>query len=167
MKLFVVAACSVFALVGTEVTAQQRQNCTGPQLGTWKLETYTSEDLATHQVTNPLGTRPSGYISYGPDCRMYVILIQEGRRAPTSLVPTEAERLELYGGLTSYAGTYSIEGDKVSHHIDASWNQAWTGTTQTRELRIEGRTLHIKTVPSANPLTGRESVRVLTWTKVE
>jgi lipocalin-like protein len=167
VRSFVLAVCSVFATVGTEVGAQQRQNCTGPQIGTWKLESYTIEDLATGQTTDFFGARPSGYMSYGPDCRMNAILIQEGRRAPASLVPTEAERIELYGGLIAYAGAYSIEGDKVSHHIDASWNQAWTGTTQVRQFTIDGKTLYIRTMPSKNALTGREASSVLTWTKVE
>jgi len=150
-----------------EAIAQQRQNCIGPQLGTWKLESFTTEDLATGQKTDLFGAHPSGYINYGPDCRMYVILIKEGRKAPTTLVPTDAERIDLYSGLFAYAGAYSIEGDKVSHHIDASWNQLWTGTTQVRQFRIEGKSLYIKTLPEKAALTGKESTSVLVWTKVE
>jgi hypothetical protein len=165
--LFVFAACGVFATVATQGAAQPSQNCTGPQLGTWKLESAKMVDLATGQTTDSLGARPSGYINYGPDCRMYAILIEEGRKAPASLVPTEAERIALYGGLISYAGAYSIEGDKINHYIDASWNQAWTGTTQVRQFTIDGRTLHITSMPSKSALTGRESSLVLTWTKLE
>jgi hypothetical protein len=147
--------------------AQERQNCTGPQLGTWKLQSFTTEDLATGQKTNLFGAHPSGYLSYGPDCRMYAILVKEGRKAPTDLVPTDAERVDLYSGFISYAGTYSIEGDRVSHRIDASWNQSWTGTTQVRQFRIDGKYLYIKTLPAKNPLTGKESTSVLVWVKVE
>ena len=167
MERFFVAACCVIILVGTEAIAQQRQSCTGPQLGTWKLQSYTREDLATGQKTDLFGTRPTGSISYGPDCRMYAILIKEGRKAPASIVPTDTERLDLYSGLIAYAGTFTIDGDKVSHHIDASWNQAWTGTTQVRQFRIDGKTLHIRTLPAKNPLDGRESSSVPIWNKVE
>jgi hypothetical protein len=147
--------------------AQERQNCTGPQLGTWKLQSFTTEDPATGQKTDLFGAHPSGYLSYGPDCRMYGILVKEGQKAPTDLVPTDAERVDLYSGFISYAGTYSIEGDRVSHHIDASWNQSWTGTTQVRQFRIDGKYLYIKTLPAKNPLTGKESTSVLVWVKVE
>jgi Lipocalin-like domain len=92
-----------------KVIAQERQNCSGPQLGTWKLQSFTTEDLASGQKTDLFGAHPSGYLSYGPDCRMYAILIKEGRKAPSDLVPTGAERIDLYSGLISYAGTYSIE----------------------------------------------------------
>ena len=98
---------------------------------------------------------------------MSAILTKDGRKPPNSFVPTDAERVELYNGLIAYAGTYSIEGDKVSHHIDASWNQTWTGTTQVRQFRIEGKTLYIKTLPAKNAITGKESSSVLVWVKVE
>ncbi|MFK4442561.1 hypothetical protein ABH944_002212 [Caballeronia udeis] len=146
---------------------QQRQSCTGPQIGTWKLESFTDEDVETGQKTNLFGTHPSGYLNYGPDGRMYAILIKDGRKAPDTLVPTDAERVDLYSGLITYAGTYSIEGDKISHHVDASWNQSWTGTTQVRQFRIDGNVLYIKTLPAKNPITGKDSSAVLIWTRVE
>lgn len=148
-------------------TAQQNQSCAGAQqLGTWALQSYVTEDLQTGQKTYQFGERPTGYLSYAPDCRMYAILIRENRKAPVALVPTDTEKVDLYSGLIAYAGTYSIEGNKVSHHIDASWNQAWTGTTQVREFKIEGNTLHIRTLPATSPLTGKQSVSSLVWTKV-
>jgi hypothetical protein len=165
MKRFVVAACCGL-LLGSEAIGQERQNCTGPQLGTWKLRSFTREDLATGKKFELFGSHPSGYISYGPDCRVFTIVTKEGRKSPVALPPTDAERVDLYSGLIAYAGTYSIDGDKVSHHIDTSWNEAWTGTTQVRKFRIDGTTLHI-TSREKNQLDGRDSESVLIWTKVE
>ena len=99
---------------------------------------------------------------------MYTIAVEEGRKAPASLVATEAESIELYGGLFSYAGTYSIQGNKISHYIDASWNQAWTGTTQVP--RVQNRWEYVAHQDGAigEPADRqRELSRVLTWTKVE
>jgi Lipocalin-like domain len=146
---------------------QERQNCTGPHLGTWKLQSFTTEDLDTGEKTDLFGAHPSGYLSYGPDCRMYAILVEEERKAPADVVPTDAERVDLYSGFSSYAGTYSIEGDRVSHHVDASWNQSWTGTTLVRRFRIDGKCLYIETLPARNPITGSECISVLVWVKVE
>ncbi|HEX7908474.1 MAG TPA: lipocalin-like domain-containing protein [Paraburkholderia sp.] len=167
MKDPAVIVCCMLCVASMQAIGQERQNCTGPQLGTWALQSNTTEDLATGEKTELFGAHPSGYISYGPDCRMSVILIKEGRKAPNTFVPTDAERVELYNGLVAYAGTYSIEGDKVSHHIDASWNQSWTGTTQVRQFRIEGNTLYVKTLPARNPLTGKTSSSLLVLVKVE
>ncbi|MFM0149166.1 lipocalin-like domain-containing protein [Paraburkholderia sp. RL18-085-BIA-A] len=94
------------------------------------------------------------------------ILLKEGRKALDDLVPTDAERVDLYSGLIAYAGTYSIDGDKVSHHIDASWNQSWTGTTHVRQFDIHGNSLFIRTLPSKNPVTGKKSSAVLIWKRL-
>jgi hypothetical protein len=40
--------------------------------------------------------------------------------------------------MVSYAGTYKVFGDKVSHTIDVSWNASWTGTTQVRIITFDG-----------------------------
>jgi Lipocalin-like domain len=164
-----VATAAVFALLfgSAGSMAQQRQTCAVPQLGTWKLQSFTTEDLETGQKTEPLGAHPSGYLTYGPDCRMSLVIVEDNRKAPSALVPTDAEKIDLYNGLIAYAGTYAIDGDKVSHHIDASWNQAWTGTTQVRQFTIDGNTLHIRTMPGKNPSTGRQGTADLVWTKVE
>ena len=167
MKHTAVIACCMLCAASVQAIGQERQNCTGPQLGTWALQSNTTEDLATGEKAELFGAHPRGYISYGPDCRMSAILIKDGRKAPNSFLPTDAERVELYKGLVAYAGSYSIEGDKVSHHIDASWNQSWTGTTQVRQFRIEGKTLYLKTLPAKNPLTGKASSSVLVLVKVE
>jgi Lipocalin-like domain len=162
----IVVGC--FLLLGSmQALAQQRQKCTGPQLGTWKLESYTTEDIATGQKSNLLGPHPSGFLNYGSDCRMYAILAKDGRKPPATFVPTDAERIDLYSGFIAYAGVYRIEGDKVSHQVDASWNQSWTGTIQVRRFKIDGNHLYITTLPTKNALTGKESSSVLVWTKVE
>jgi hypothetical protein len=168
MKRASMALGCAFLIANGGSSAQQHPSCaSAQQLGTWALQSYVSEDLETGQKTNLFGEHPSGYLSYGPDCRMYAILIKENRKAPAALVPTDAERVDLYGGLVAYAGSYTIDEDKVSHHIDASWNQAWTGTTQVRQFKIDGNTLHIRTLPAKNALTGKPSVSTLVWTKVQ
>jgi hypothetical protein len=41
----------------------------------------------------------------------------------------------------SYAGTYTVQGDKVIHHLDASWDQTLTGTDQVRFFKLDGNIL--------------------------
>jgi len=147
--------------------SQQHTSCTGPQIGNWKLQSYATTDLETGQTTNLFGKHPTGYLSYSSDCRMSAIIVRDGRKAPAAAVPTDSEKIDLYSGVIAYAGTYAITGDKVSHYIDVSWNQAWTGTTQVRQFRIDGASLYIRTMPAKNPLTGRQTSAVLIWTKVQ
>jgi hypothetical protein len=139
---------------------------TNPLLGTWKLQSFTTEDPDTGEQIEPYGAHPSGYLSYSADRRMYVIIVGEGREPPTGVVPTGAEMVALFSGMAAYAGSYTIQGDEVHHHVDVSWIEAWTGTTQVRRFRIEGSALHIRSVAAPDPADGRISSSTLVWTKV-
>ena len=157
----------VFSLLQTNTIGQERRLCSGPQLGTWALQSFTTEVLATGEKTYQLGEHPSGFITYGPDCRMQAILVRGGRVAPAALVPTDPERVTLYDGFIAYAGTYAVASDRVSHNIDASWNQTWTGTTQVRQFKVDGATLVVTTLPAKSPFDGRDISSVLVWTKIQ
>jgi hypothetical protein len=160
-------ATGLLLLLGSAAAlAQQHPPCTGPQLGTWKLVSVTFEYPDTGEKTQPYGAHPSGYLSYGTDCRMNALIVGEGRKAPAGDVPTSAEKAGLYDGLVAYAGTWSIAGDKVTHHVDISWNQAWTGTSQVRQFRIDGDRLYIRSVPAKSFQDGRVVSAALEWIRV-
>jgi hypothetical protein len=154
-------------LVSRPALAQQHQACSGPQLGTWKLQSLTIEYQDTGQKVEPFGAHPSGYLNYGSDCRMYAIIAHENRKPPMGTVPTDAEKIALFSGVLAYAGTYTVDGDKVTHHVDVSWNEAWTGTKQVRQFKIEGNTLHVTSMPDKNPRDGRVTSGSLVWVKVK
>ena len=167
MRSASVAVGCALLLWSASSAAQQHPTCAGPQLGTWVLLSMETEDLETGQKQNLLGVHPSGYLSYGPDCRMSAILVKESREGPAALVPTDPESIELYRGLIAYAGSYSIDGFKITHHVETSWNQAWTGTTQVNQFTIDGKTLFMRTGPGKSPVTGRQSSTVFIWVRVE
>jgi hypothetical protein len=157
----------VWLFWGVTATAQPHQTCSGPQIGTWKLQSVSAEEVETGIRTQPYGAHPNGYLSYARDCRMYALILKEGRRAPASVVATDAERIELFNGLVTYAGTYAVEGDKITHLVDASWNQTWTGSIQVRHFKIDGNSLHLVSMPLKDSLDGKVRVYALVWTKVE
>ena len=54
---------------------------------------------------------------------------------------------------------------RFEHHIDASWNEVWTVTTQLRHLtRVGDRLIHT-TEPALFPHDGEISVNRLVWEK--
>ena len=69
--------------------------------------------------------------------------------------------------MIAYTGSYSIEGNKVTHKIEISWNQAWTGTNQQRFIEVKDNQLTIKTPPIISPISGKESVHTLMWERVK
>ena len=135
-------------------------------VGTWKLVLAVSEELATGEKANLYNGTPTGYITYGADGRMMTVIVDSGRKKPEADVATSSEAEALFRSLAAYAGTYTIMGNQVVHHVDVSWNQSWTGTDQVRNYKFDGERLTIATAPSPSPRTGKISVRTLVWEKV-
>jgi Lipocalin-like domain len=157
----------VFAWVCMFASARSlAEQCTGPQLGTWRLLSFTALDPETGKITAPYGLYPTGFLSYTSDCRMHAIIVREHRTAPLATVATDAEKVALFEGLIAYSGTYRIDGNTVSYHVDASWNEAWTGGTQVRQFKIDGNTLYTESPPEKSPLDGTITSATLIWTRV-
>jgi Lipocalin-like domain len=95
---------------------------------------------------------------------MQVIGTADGRAAPHDSTPTDEERVELYDTMFAYAGTYSFDARSVTHHVDISWNEAWTGTDQVRFYEIQRDTLNI-TSRAIDP-TQREAQYILIWERI-
>lgn len=96
---------------------------------------------------------------------MQVIGAAKGRIVPAGSAAANDERVTLYDTMFAYAGTYSIETDKVVHHVDISWNETWTGTDQTRLFDVSGNTLTL-TTRITDPATGMEAHYAVVWEKV-
>jgi hypothetical protein len=70
--------------------------------------------------------------------------------------------------MMAYGGTYTFDGKSVQHHIDISWNGAWTGTTQIRNVTKESeRLVYTSHRPNPFPDDGRMSTMRVVWEKVK
>jgi hypothetical protein len=96
---------------------------------------------------------------------MQVIAVANGRIVPAGTAPPDNERVALYDTMFAYAGTYSVEAGKVTHHVDISWNEIWTGTDQIRLFVLSGNTLTL-TTRITDPATGTEAHYAAVWEKV-
>jgi hypothetical protein len=153
--LVLVASLTVDAQVGQEL------------YGTWRLVSFTQQVVATGQTEDPYGKAPKGFINFSPDGRMYAIVVRDNRPKPADLTKmTDQERAELFKTMLAFAGTFKLDGDRVMFNVDISWNENWTGTTQVRNVRIEGRTLVLSTGPFSGP-DGRQVAVTVTWEKVQ
>lgn len=128
-------------------------------VGDWKSVSFVTEELATGKKTAPLGEHPKGYLIYTPQGRMMALLVHETRSPPK----VDEDRINLHKYMVAYSGRYTVEGDKVVHHVDVSWNEGWTGTDQVRFVKIEGDRLTITTAPMKDPITGAEVRGVVVW----
>ncbi len=135
-------------------------------IGTWRLVSNTIEEIPSGARTDLFGPNPIGYISYGADGRMMIFQVRSQRPLPAGATVTGPEAEALFRSLIAYGGTYSVAGDVITHHVDISWNQSWTGTEQVRHFKFDGNRVELATDPSPDPIHGKMSVRRLLWEKI-
>ena len=155
------------APVETPIPPGQAQAGNEALHGTWRLLSFTQTILATGEEIDVFGQSPQGFITYGPDGRMMVLMVKDGRPRPSDLANiTDQERAELLRTMVAYAGTYNVEGNAVRHKLDVSWNQIFTGTDQVRNIELDGCKFIMSTNPQPRSQDGQMSVSVMTWERI-
>ena len=137
-----------------------------PLLGTWKLRSLTRVDAETGKQSTTLGVHPVGYLNYSSDGRVMAILLAENRVAPGGAIPSDSEAAALFKTMAAYTGTFTVQGNQVTHNVDASWNEAWTGTQLIRSYQLDGNSLTITTAQARYETTGRLGVATLVWERI-
>jgi Lipocalin-like domain len=155
------------ALLIVVVAYGSRSQAADLVVGSWRLVSWAEVETESKVVHTPFGENPTGLITYTPDGRMSLFIIDLKRKPSSSPKPSDAEAVELYRTMIAYSGAYSLEGNKVTHKIEVSWNQAWTGTNQPRFFEVKDDMLTIKTPQIISPITGKESVSALVWERVK
>ncbi len=136
--------------------------------GTWRLVSFTQTVVASSETTDVFGKAPRGFINYGRDGRMSVLIVKDERLKPADLSSmTDRDRAELFTTMVAYGGTYNFDGKAVTHHIEISWNQVWTGTDQVRYVKFDSGRVILSTAPEPRPQDGKIAISVLTWEKWE
>ncbi|MGH6753268.1 MAG: lipocalin-like domain-containing protein, partial [Bradyrhizobium sp.] len=97
--------------------------------------------------------------------RMMAFVLTQDRPTLAGAVPTDEEKVRLFDTMLAYAATYTVEGDRVVHHVDAAWTPAWVGDL-IRPFTLDGDTLVISGAPSKDPLTGDDVIYQLEFSKV-
>jgi hypothetical protein len=134
--------------------------------GTYRLISTSQKVVETGEVITL--AKEDGFITYGRDGRMMVVITRGNRPKPESFEKlTDQQRLTLYGSMTAYAGTFKFDGKTLEHHVDISWNEMWTGTTQIRHIKRDGDRVSLSTSPQPSPRDGRMSITTLVWEKVK
>jgi hypothetical protein len=126
-------------------------------LGIWKMVSWTQEIVTTGETSDVMGPSPIGYIAYHADGRMMALVFRRDRPPLSGGAPTVEEKVKLFDTMLAYSATYTVEGDRVIHHVDAAWTPAWIGDL-IRPYRLDGDTLTISGAPSKDPATGQDVV---------
>jgi lipocalin-like protein len=137
-------------------------------IGTWKLVSASMRNVENGEVSDAYGgPHPTGFLSYGRDHRVIAMAAYDRRFKPARVdQSTPEQRDELFLTYFAYAGTFTVSGNSIQHHIEASWNETWTGTTVIRDFKFEIDKLILTTRPQLRP-NGKTYVITLTWEKIK
>ena len=153
-KLLTSLGTSIAAATISDAAIAQPANI----VGTWKFLKYVRTDPVTGQNTNVFGEHPRGWLIYTAEGRMMVIVVPETRHP----LQHDEDRIEHHKQMVSYSGRYTIAGDKVIHHVDVAWNEAWIGRDLIRSYEISNDRLVITTAPTKYGIDSTEQVSTLT-----
>jgi hypothetical protein len=132
-------------------------------IGTWRLVDWTASVGDT--VTKPFRGEADGLLVYAEDGWMFATL-QRRDRTPlgtgTLAAGTAEQRAIAAAGYLSYAGTYAVNGDVVTHHVHFSLFPDWVGQDQVRHIAWLGDDLVLETPPEET-VGGRLIVNRLRW----
>jgi hypothetical protein len=136
--------------------------------GTYKLVSSTRKILDTGEVVNSYGEHPKGFITYGRDGRMLVLITGDTRPKANSLGKlSDVDKASLFQTMLAYGGTFKYSGNTIEHHIDLSWNEIWNDTTVVRDVIREGDRLIFTTKPAPAASDGKLSISTIIWEKVK
>lgn len=128
-----------------------------PLLGIWSLKAAIARHEDGTIEPEAYGPNPSGYITYTVEGRMMVIFSKRDRpplsgniRSPFSPEMQTLPRAELadaFSSFNAYAGTYTLSGDTVIHHVEMASIPNRVGTDLVRTVALNGNQLRLKTPP--------------------
>ena len=131
-----------------------------PLVGTWSLNSFYRLDAAGKRFDYG---ELRGLLTYAEDGWMQVLICEQRPEFAGRALTTD-EKAAIFDTMTAYAGTYTITGSTVIHHVKLSWNQTWGGGDQVRHFELAGDTLTIKTPAIGDVATQRPvGIYVLEW----
>jgi hypothetical protein len=136
-------------------------------VGTWKLVSASSTTSTGQRSETPYGAGPAGFLTYTAEGRMSSVISYGGRKV-LSFGRTGAalleEQAEAFKTSLAYAGRYTLNDDKVSHHVEVSSIQNYVNKDLVREVRFEGNRIALVTPPMA--VNGEIQTVELIWERV-
>ena len=129
-------------------------------LGSWRLVSLGLRMEDTGEIIEPFGPHPDGSIIFTSDGRMMTVINASGRPSGE----TESEMAAAFRGMMAYTGPFSIEGDRVTIEVDASWHPSWERTRQVRFVELDGDRLTLTSEVQGHPANPDRKLRgIIRW----
>ncbi|MBB3658386.1 hypothetical protein FHX15_003633 [Rhizobium sp. BK650] len=134
-------------------------------IGTWRMISWTRTVVATGEVSDAMGPDPIGYIAYHADGRMMAFVTSRDRPKLNGKAPSDSEKAALFDTMLAYTAAYTLQEDRVIHHVEAAWNPTWERAL-VRPVHIEGNRLVISDAPGTDLMTGEDVIYRLEFQKL-
>jgi Lipocalin-like domain len=137
-----------------------------PLLGTWKLISVTGTFADGTIEPEVYGSNPIGYITYTLDGRIMVVFSRSDRlplSGDMQSSPIE-ERAQAFSTFNAYAGTYTLSGNTITHHVEVASIPNRVGKDLVRTFTLNGNRVTLKTPSSMSG--GVLKVFELVWERV-
>jgi hypothetical protein len=117
-------------------------------IGTWSLVDYLLV-RADGVVRKPWGDDVAGLLIYTAEGFMSANLMPAVRKkaAHPDLLAALSAKSQRSSRYIGYAGTFSVEGDTITHHVEVSLFPSWIGLPQVRYYEISAESLILRTPP--------------------
>jgi hypothetical protein len=137
-------------------------------VGTWRVVSFDREVVETKAISHGFGGNAMGLMTFTPDGRMMLMIVDATRKPPARPTATDDEAVGLYRTMIAYAGTYRVQGDEITIHVEISSEQTTTGTDQTRFFKLDGDRLTTTTKPLVSSfLNNQTTVTTVVWERVK
>jgi len=135
-------------------------------IGTWNLASFQLE-MTDGSSKHPSGEKLVGLVTYTSDGYMSGTFMKTSRpnyNSPDPMLATPEESDAAMKSYVGYAGSYSVRGDRVIHHVTVSWFPNWSGTDIERRFEVRDNRLFLRTPSIA--IGGVQAVSVGVWQRV-
>lgn len=132
--------------------------------GAWLYQAWEIR-YADGRCTMPFGPGASGLLVYTPDGFMSATIMAGDRQALSVGNPrlaTAAEKAAAFDSYFSYAGRWSLQGERVRHDVTLALNPGLLGTLQWRDAELSEQQL-ILSAKENTPAGDRQ--HVLIWSR--
>lgn len=115
-------------------------------VGSWKLVSAAATTADGKPIASPMGEHPTGFLLYTDDGRMSLLITHEGRPKLSGdrLDSPMEERARAFSTMVAYAGSYRIEGNRLTHRVEAASSQNWVGTDLPRVVTFSGNRVKLE-----------------------
>jgi hypothetical protein len=139
-------------------------------VGTWKLVSVSNVTDKGIVKEEAYGPNPIGFLTYTPDGRMMGILTNGGRKPLSKgwkVAPAE-EKAEAFSTSLAYAGTFTVSGDRIIHHVEAATDPNRLNKDLVRVIvKLQGDRVMLRTAESLAWDDGvRYAYQELVWDRI-